>query len=37
MGSKGVKVIVLDDAGMSARAPKDVEKFRHNKAFVDSA
>jgi aldehyde:ferredoxin oxidoreductase len=36
MGSKGVKVIVLDDAGMSARAPKDVEKFRAaNKAFVD--
>ena len=36
MGSKGVKVIVLDDAGMSARAPKDAEKFRAaNKAFVD--
>ncbi len=36
MGSKGVKVIVLDDAGMSNRAPKDVEKFRAaNKAFVD--
>jgi aldehyde:ferredoxin oxidoreductase len=36
MGSKGVKVIVLDDTGMNARAPKDVEKFRAaNKAFVD--
>ena len=36
MGSKGVKVIVLDDSGMSARAPKDVEKFRAaNKVFVD--
>ena len=36
MGSKGVKVIVLDDAGTSNRAPKDVEKFRAaNKAFVD--
>jgi len=36
MGSKGVKVIVLDDTGMSHRVPKDVEKFRAaNKAFVD--
>lgn len=36
MGSKGVKVIVLDDAGMPNRAPKDIEKFRvANKAFVD--
>ena len=36
MGSKGVKVIVLDDAGMKMRAPKDAEKFRAaNKAFVD--
>jgi aldehyde:ferredoxin oxidoreductase len=36
MGAKGVKVIVLDDAGMSARVPNDVEKFRlANKAFVD--
>jgi len=36
MGSKGVKVIVLDDAGTSNRAPKDAEKFRAaNKAFVD--
>ena len=35
MGSKGVKVM-LDDAGMSARAPKDADKFRAaNKAFVD--
>ena len=36
MGSKGVKVIVLDDTGMSARAPKDAEKFKAaNKAFVE--
>jgi aldehyde:ferredoxin oxidoreductase len=36
MGSKGVKVIVLDDTGLSNRVPKDVEKFRAaNKAFVD--
>jgi len=28
MGSKGVKVIVLDDTGMSARSPKDPEKFK---------
>jgi len=35
MGSKGVKVIVLDDTGMSARSPKDPEKFKAaNKAFV---
>ncbi|OPY69869.1 MAG: putative oxidoreductase YdhV [Syntrophorhabdaceae bacterium PtaU1.Bin034] len=36
MGSKGVKVIVLDDTGMKARTPKDPEKFRDaNKAFVE--
>ncbi len=35
MGSKGVKVIVVDDAGCSARKPKDPDKFREaNKAFV---
>ena len=35
MGSKGVKVIVLDDTGMPTRAPKDPEKFRDaNKRFV---
>ena len=34
MGSKGVKVIVLDDTGMKMRAPKDPEKFREaNKKF----
>jgi aldehyde:ferredoxin oxidoreductase len=36
MGSKGVKVIVLDDTGMSVRQPKDPDKFREaNKIFVD--
>ncbi|MEN8243961.1 MAG: aldehyde ferredoxin oxidoreductase C-terminal domain-containing protein [Thermodesulfobacteriota bacterium] len=35
MGSKGVKLIVLDDAGMSKRQPADPDKFREaNKAFV---
>jgi aldehyde:ferredoxin oxidoreductase len=35
MGSKGVKVIVLDDTGLSPRQPKDPEKFKEaNKAFV---
>ena len=35
MGSKGVKVIVLDDAGMKMRSPKDPEKFKAaNKTFV---
>jgi aldehyde:ferredoxin oxidoreductase len=35
MGSKGVKVIVLDDTGTAARSPKDPEKFKAaNKAFV---
>ncbi len=36
MGSKGVKVIVLDDTGMSNRPAKDPEKLKKaNKAFVD--
>ncbi len=36
MGSKGVKVIVLDDTGMKMRSPKDPEKFREaNKKFVE--
>jgi aldehyde:ferredoxin oxidoreductase len=35
MGSKGVKVIVLDDSGMKMRAPKDPEKFKEaSKKFV---
>jgi aldehyde:ferredoxin oxidoreductase len=35
MGSKGVKVIVLDDAGMKMRPPKDPEKFKKaNQAWV---
>ena len=36
MGSKGVKVIVLDDTGLSNRVAKDPEKLRTaNKTFVD--
>jgi len=36
MGSKGVKVIVLDDTGRSMRTPKDPEAFKEaNKRFVD--
>src|SRR5208283_3539145 len=36
MGSKGVKVIVLDDTGMQMRPPKDPEAFREaNKRFVE--
>lgn len=36
MGSKGVKVIVLDDTGTEMRQPKDPEKFRAaNRVFVD--
>ena len=36
MGSKGLKVIVLDDAGMSMRKPADPDKFKAaNKAFVE--
>jgi aldehyde:ferredoxin oxidoreductase len=35
MGAKGVKAIILDDAGMSMRQPKDPEKFKAaNQAFV---
>ena len=35
MGSKGVKVIVVDDAGCKMRKPKDPEKFKAaNKEFV---
>ena len=35
MGAKGVKVIVIDDAGCTARAPADPEKFKAaNKEFV---
>jgi aldehyde:ferredoxin oxidoreductase len=35
MGSKGVKVIVLDDAGMKMRPPKDPTKFKEaNQAWV---
>ncbi len=35
MGSKGVKVIVIDDAGMKMRSPKDPEKFKAaNRQFV---
>lgn len=36
MGSKRVKVIVLDDTGMKMRSPKDPDKFREaNKKFVE--
>ncbi|MFP3928197.1 MAG: aldehyde ferredoxin oxidoreductase family protein [Desulfobacteraceae bacterium] len=36
MGSKGVKVIVLDDQGMKMRAPKDPDAFKEaNKRFVE--
>jgi aldehyde:ferredoxin oxidoreductase len=35
MGSKGVKVIVLDDSGMGMRQPKDQDKFKEaNKKWV---
>lgn len=35
MGSKGVKVIVLDDTGKTMRSPKDPEKFKEaQKAWV---
>ena len=35
MGAKGVKVIVIDDAGTSMRSPADPDKFKAaNKAFV---
>lgn len=36
MGSKGIKVIVLDDSGMKTRQPKNPEKFKEaNKIFVE--
>ena len=36
MGAKNVKAIVLDDAGMPMRVPKDLEKFREaNKKWVE--
>jgi aldehyde:ferredoxin oxidoreductase len=36
MGAKGVKAIVLDDAEMKMRAPKDPDKFKAaNKTFVE--
>lgn len=36
MGSKGVKVIVLDDSGMKMREPKNPEAFREaNKQWVE--
>ncbi len=36
MGSKGVKVIILDDAGLENRKPADQEKFQAaNKKFVE--
>lgn len=36
MGTKGVKVIVLDDTGKKMRPPKDPEKFKEaNKRFVE--
>jgi aldehyde:ferredoxin oxidoreductase len=35
MGAKGVKAIILDDAGMPMRAPKDPDKFKAaNRTFV---
>ncbi|BBO85725.1 aldehyde ferredoxin oxidoreductase [Desulfosarcina ovata subsp. sediminis] len=35
MGAKGVKVIVIDDAGMKMRKPKDPERFKAaNKRFT---
>ncbi len=36
MGTKGVKVIIMDDAGVKNREPKDPEKFREaNKKWVE--
>jgi aldehyde:ferredoxin oxidoreductase len=36
MGSKGVKIIILDDAGMENRKPANPEKFKEaNKVFVE--
>ncbi len=36
MGAKGIKVIILDDAGTKMRTPKDPEKYKEaNKKFVE--
>jgi len=36
MGAKGIKAIILDDAGMKMRPPADPERFKAaNKAFVE--
>ncbi|MBW1615049.1 MAG: aldehyde ferredoxin oxidoreductase [Deltaproteobacteria bacterium] len=36
MGSKGIKVIVIDDSGTAIRAPKDKERFKNaNKLFAE--
>lgn len=36
MGAKGIKAIVLNDAGMDLRRPKDPEKFKEaNRKFVE--
>lgn len=36
MGAKGVKIIIMDDAGLKNREPKDPEKFREaNKKWVE--
>jgi aldehyde:ferredoxin oxidoreductase len=36
MGAKGVKAIILDDAGLKNRPPKDPEKYRDaNRKFVE--
>ncbi|HLA27298.1 MAG TPA: aldehyde ferredoxin oxidoreductase C-terminal domain-containing protein [Syntrophales bacterium] len=36
MGAKGVKAIIIDDAGMTMRPPKDPEKYRDaNRRFVE--
>ncbi len=36
MGIKGIKVMILDDAGCKMRKPQDADKFKAvNKAFVD--
>ncbi len=36
MGSKGIKVIVLDDSGMKMRSPQDPEAFKAaNKVWID--
>jgi aldehyde:ferredoxin oxidoreductase len=38
MGSKGVKVIVLDDSGLKNRQPKNPETFREaNRKFVEGS